>query len=231
MWSLRLSDAGKKFVRMATGALALCSTEYLLYYHVLPEYTRRKFMGTKLEDKPEYADEVLIDTGSTRFIIRHRGGSTAVASVLRDTYNHWRFFNILGVQFVSALSLCIGHVKQRPLFPLVCLGLITSNLMLVYPELHSCLGLLRLAHVVDQGNRHTWENLAEARYVQKSDQAASTELRLLDFGGLYSSAALCFYCAPVLTAVTSTLLWLYLRSLRSAAAPRTVDTKQATFQP
>lgn len=187
-----------KFAVLTLGAAGLVATEYYLYYTCLRNYTETLFKSTKLKDLKEYQDEVLIDTGSLRFLFKHKGGSTVVSSLLHDTYSTPRFSHILSLQYLSALCLAIGSAKSRPFQPFLTLCLLTSNLLVLYPELHSGLNLMRLAVMVSEGNEDVYANLNEVRFVQRMEEAASP-VKTSEKVGLGVTLGICCYFSPILT--------------------------------
>lgn len=198
MFAYRLSGQGVKFAVVTVGAVGLVGGEYYLYYHCLRDYTAQFFRTTALADSAEYADEVLIDTGELRFVFKHRGGSTAVASVLRDTYENSRFTQALALQLLSAVCMAIGNAKQRPLQAAIAFGLLTSNLLFTYPPLNSGFNLLRLGVMVNEGNKEVYANLNETRLTQRLEETAPA-VRAAEKVGLAATLAICGYCGPVLT--------------------------------
>ena len=211
MFAYRLSQQGVKFAVLTMGAGGLVAGEYYLYYHGLRDYTAQLFRTTALPDLAEYAEEVLIDTGTMRFLFKHQGGSTAAASVLRDTYDNSRFTQALALQLLSAVCMAIGNAKQRPLQAGIAFGLLTSNLMTTFPPLNSGFNLLRLGVMVNEGNKEVYENLNETRLTQRLEETAPV-VRAAERVGGGITLAICGYCGPVLTLVTAgSAYWYWYR--------------------
>lgn len=198
MFAYRLSEQGVKFAVVTMGAAAIAGGEYYLYYHCLRDYTAQLFRTTALADLAEYADEVLIDTGKLRFVFKHRGGSTAVASVLRDTFENSRFAQSLALQLLSAVCMAIGSAKQRPAQAVIAFGLLASNLLTTYPPLNSGFNLLRLGVMVNEGNKEVYANLNETRLTQRLEETVPA-VRMAEKAGLVATLAICGFCGPVLT--------------------------------
>jgi len=197
---LALTPLGWKVLKWGTACLGFCTSEYLAYYKLLPFLIKKNFSETPLEDKPEYSEPVLIVQEDIKFVFNHKGGSQAADSLLVDTFSNNKLFRrALALQCLSFVSLAAGVAKQKPKITAAGLSMVLGNMLYSYPLVASGFRCLWLSQEVKLGNLEIWENLNEARYVQRMQEFFAPAFKYPRYLGISMVSVPVLYCTPFLS--------------------------------
>lgn len=128
----------------------------------------------------------------------HKGGSKAAESVVIDTFDNNKmmvravFFHVMTV-FMST----IGVAKQKPYIHIPIYAALLGSALFTYAVVKSAFKLYSLSELVRQNNLEVWENLNEARYVQRSDELFSPTYYVPRYAGMLLIAASSLYLIPL----------------------------------
>lgn len=196
-----ISEFGRKVLIANTFCLGIGISQYFGYHKLLKAIVQDNFSKTKLQELPNLSEPVLVIQEDTKFVFAHRGGKMAVEAVVNDTFTNNKMINrAIVLQCLTCISVSIGFAKSRTrIFSAAVLGLGT-NMCYVFPILASSLGVYQLSRLVREGNKEVWENLNEARYVQRLDEIYSPQYKFPRLVGIYGTWVVILYCSPVLGA-------------------------------
>ena len=142
---------------------------------------------------------MLVIHEETKFVFAHRGGKAAAEAVLNDTFTNNRLMRrAIALQVFTTLSVGIGAVKGRTYLAPVAIISLLGNLCYEYPIVSSGVRLYLLSSMVRDGNIEVWENLNEARYVQRLEEMYSPEFKYPRKAGIYGTLACITYLTPAL---------------------------------
>lgn len=194
-----ITQLGKKVLLVSSLSISFGVFQHYAYYSVLYSFARENFLRTSLEEKPNLSEPVLIVHEDSKFVFAHRGGKTAVESVLNDTFTKNRQMRrAIVLQVLTVLSITIGVVKNRAYILPVAFTSIVGNIAYEYPIVASGVKLYHLSALVKEGNKEVWENLNEARYAQRLEEIYSPQYVYSRMFGTYGTLSCIFYMTPIL---------------------------------
>lgn len=198
-----ISRFGKRVLAANLLCAGIGALEVFGYYKVIKEAALGNFENTQLKEKPNLSQPVLIVHQDSKFVFAHRGGKTAVDAIMKDTFdNNKMIARAVVLQSLICLSISIGHAKSRMfIIPISIFGVICS-ICYSFPIFSSAVHLFKLSLLVREGNSEVWENLNEARYVQRLDEIFAPRYYYSRLLGMYGGLGIITYCAPFLGVLT-----------------------------
>lgn len=193
------SSFGRRALAVNLSVAAMGALEIYGYYWLFPKIIRSNFDNTKLPEKPNYSEPVLVIHEDEKFVFKHRGGKEASVSVINDTFTNSKLLKrAVTCQVLTSISLTIGYAKSRMYMLPICMLGIMTNASLIYPIFHSAVNLLQLSRLVLNGDVNVWENLNEARYAQKVIEYFDPIDTYTRKFGMFGSLFVMIYCSPFL---------------------------------
>ncbi|OMJ67357.1 hypothetical protein SteCoe_35503 [Stentor coeruleus] len=194
-----ISQFGKKILIANTLCLGFGISEYFCYNKLFKNVILNNFNNTKLQELPNLSEPVLVIQEDTKFVFAHRGGKMAVEAVVNDTFTNNKMINrSIVLQCLTCISVSIGFAKSRTgVLNVAIFGLIT-NLCYFFSIISSGMNVYSLSYLVKEGNSEVWENLNEARYVQRIEEFYNPMIKYSRILGIYGTWAVVLYCTPVL---------------------------------
>ena len=162
---------GKRALASSAELVSFGALELYGYYTLLPEVIMSNFNGTKLEEKPNLSKPVLVTSEEMKFVFAHRGGKAAVEAIMKDTFTNNKLMRrAVALQFLTFISVTIAAAKSRRFLVAVSIVAIFGNCCHTLYVASSGVRLYFLSASVFQGDKKIWENLNEARYVQRMEE-------------------------------------------------------------
>ena len=149
-----ISQLGKKVLIVNSICIGFSVLQHYCYYDILASAAYKNFTSTKLPESPNLSEPVLIIQEESKFVFAHRGGQTAVESVIKDTFtNNKGLRRAIALQLLSTVSVCAGVAKNRRFLIPTSILLIVGNLCYTLPIAASGLRLYNLSCLVQDGDR------------------------------------------------------------------------------
>lgn len=194
-----ITPLGKRIIGMNLGVLLMCTTEYVGYFKVLPAKIREQFRNVPLKNTAELANPVLVVHDELKFVFKHKGGSEAADSIVYDTFdNNKTMRRVIALHMISALSLSVGLLKERPFFLTATSLALLGNALFAIHGIVSGLNVLKLSSLCLAGDGEVWSNLNEARYAQRLDEVYKTGNKLAKNAGFWLIVGGMLYNVPLL---------------------------------